>query len=324
MNIPMEDLRDSDLTTTMVRGLFPRVKTIGIEDQDDLDDLDSWNTALAVVPIARLLTGRGLAPLMRSVGSLRLAYARAVKGTVWERTPTCAIFLHAGEDGGGLIVLAPETSPICHEDAARLVERLGDGFSEVSPAHRDPMWAKANLVSWLMRLALTDVADAPARCRAEMSRLAQATLPGPVPSNIDEDIWTVVALPPVDLDEGMDLHIRTDCCRLLFSAYGVLSSPVPADVVRELWRAVRLVSIATGRQAGLTVGPQVPRKPLNIWVSAPREPGDRLSVSEAMRIICSSRYDPFAIAWSRHHSPEGFLPLVEEWCARLAAGDDRP
>ena len=307
----------NDLVTSTVRGLFPRVTTRDTRTRGLVDELDRWNTAMAAVPLDMLLTGDGLGPLLRSVAALRLAYAKAIKGTVWMRQETDAI--HYDAEGGGLLLLTPKADRIRYEFSEHQLESMGREFSDIQPSHYEPSFLEADLASWLMWLALTDVGDAATRCRATMIRRARNTFPEPAQTSLDDEVWTVDVVTAIDDDpDGASIVISTDCCRLLLAGcdgYDVMAAPF--DVVKELQAAVRMASIVTGMPACLWVGQTFTRGPLRIQVEHVGRRAAGLDIPEAMRRICAAQNDPFVTAWCRRYSPAGFLPEVERWCREL-------
>lgn len=307
----------NDLVTSTVRGLFPRVTTRDTRTRGLVDELDRWNTAMAAVPLDMLLTGDGLGPLLRSVAALRLAYAKAIKGTVWMRQETDAI--HYDAEGGGLLLLTPKADRIRYEFSEHQLESMGREFSDIQPSHYEPSFLEADLASWLMWLALTDVGDAATRCRATMIRRARNTFPEPAQTSLDDEVWTVDVVTAIDDDpDGASIVISTDCCRLLMAGYdGYDVMAAPFDVVKELQAAVRMASIVTGMPACLWVGQTFTRGPLRIQVEHVGRRAAGLDIPEAMRRICAAQNDPFVTAWCRRYSPAGFLPEVEGWCREL-------
>ena len=307
----------NDLVTSTVRGLFPRVTTRDTRTRGLVDELDRWNTAMAAVPLDMLLTGDGLGPLLRSVAALRLAYAKAIKGTVWMRQETDAI--HYDAEGGGLLLLTPKADRIRYEFSEHQLESMGREFSDIQPSHYEPSFLEADLASWLMWLALTDVGDAATRCRATMIRRARNTFPEPAQTSLDDEVWTVDVVTAIDDDpDGASIVISTDCCRLLMAGYdGYDVMAAPFDVVKELQAAVRMASIVTGMPACLWVGQTFTRGPLRIQVEHVGRRAAGLDIPEAMRRICAAQNDPFVTAWCRRYSPAGFLPEVEGWCRTL-------
>ena len=307
----------NDLVTSTVRGLFPRVTTRDTRTRGLVDELDRWNTAMAAVPLDMLLTGDGLGPLLRSVAALRLAYAKAIKGTVWMRQETDAI--HYDAEGGGLLLLTPKADRIRYEFSEHQLESMGREFSDIQPSHYEPSFLEADLASWLMWLALTDVGDAATRCRATMIRRARNTFPEPAQTSLDAEVWTVDVVTAIDDDpDGASIVISTDCCRLLMAGYdGYDVMAAPFDVVKELQAAVRMASIVTGMPACLWVGQTFTRGPLRIQVEHVGRRATGLDIPEAMRRICAAQNDPFVTAWCRRYSPAGFLPEVEGWCREL-------
>ena len=307
----------NDLVTSTVRGLFPRVTTRDTRTQGLVDELDRWNTAMAAVPLDMLLTGDGLGPLLRSVAALRLAYAKAIKGTVWMRQETDAI--HYDAEGGGLLLLTPKADRIRYEFSEHQLESMGREFSDIQPSHYEPSFLEADLASWLMWLALTDVGDAATRCRATMIRRARNTFPEPAQTSLDDEVWTVDVVTAIDDDpDGASIVISTDCCRLLMAGYdGYDVMAAPFDVVKELQAAVRMASIVTGMPACLWVGQTFTRGPLRIQVERVGRRAAGLDIPEAMRRICAAQNDPFVTEWCRRYSPAGFLPEVEGWCREL-------
>lgn len=306
-----------DLVTSTVRGLFPRVTTRDTRTQGLVDELDRWNTAMAAVPLDMLLTGDGLGSLLRSVAALRLAYAKAIKGTVWMRQETDAI--HYDAEGGGLLLLTPKADRIRHEFSDHQLESMGREFSDIQPSHYDPSFLEADLGSWLMWLMLTDVGDAASGCRATMIRRAKGTFPEPAQTRLNDEVWTVDVVTAIDDDpDGASIVISTDCCRLLMAGYDRYAGmAAPFAVVKELQAAVRMASIVTGKPACLWVGQTFTRGPLRIQVEHVGRRAAGLDVPEAMRRICAAQNDPFVTAWCRRYSPAGFLPEVEEWCRVL-------
>ena len=307
-----------DLVTSTVRGLFPRVTARDARTQGLVDELDRWNTAMAAVPLDMLLTGDGLGPLLRSVAALRLAYAKAIKGTVWMRQETDAI--HYDAEGGGLLLLTPKADRIRLEFSDQQRESLGREFTDIQPPHHDPSFLEAELASWLMWLELTDVGDAASRCRATMVRRARDTFPEPAQTRLNDEVWTVDVFRAIGggAPDGVSLVISTDCCRLLMAGcdrYAGMAAPFA--VVKELQAAVRMASIVTGRPACLWVGQTFPRGPLRIQVERVGRRAAGLDVPEAMRRICAAQNDPFVTEWCRRYSPAGFLPEVEGWCREL-------
>ena len=306
-----------DLVTTTVRGLFPRVTTRDTRTQGLVDELDRWNTAMAAVPLDMLLTGEGLGPLLRSVAALRLAYAKAIKGTVWMRRETDAI--HYDAEGGGLLLLTPKADRIRHEFSDQQLESMDREFSDIQPSQHSPSFLEARLASWLMWLELTDVGDAASGCRATMVRRARGTFPEPAQTRLNDEVWTVDVVRSFggDLD-GASLVLGTDCCRLLLAGYDRFAGvAAPFAVVKELQAAVRMASIVTGKPACLWVGQTFTRGPLRIQVEHVGRRATGLDVPEAMRRICAAQNDPFVTAWCRRYSPAGFLPEVEGWCREL-------
>ena len=306
-----------DLVTTTVRGLFPRVTTRDTRTQGLVDELDRWNTAMAAVPLDMLLTGEGLGTLLRSVAALRLAYAKAIKGTVWMRQETDAI--HYDAEGGGLLLLTPKADRIRLEFSDQQRESMDREFSDIQPSQHSPSFLEARLASWLMWLELTDVGDAASGCRATMVRRARGTFPEPAQSRLNDEVWTVsVSRVLSDDPDDASLVLFTDSCRLLLGSYDRFAGvAAPFPVVKELHAAVRMLSIVTGKPAGLWVGQTFPRGPLRIRVATRRRPTAGLDVTEAMRRICAVQNDPFVTAWRRRYSPAGFLPEVEGWCREL-------
>lgn len=306
-----------DLVTTTVRGLFPRVTTRDTRTQGLVDELDRWNTAMAAVPLDMLLTGDGLGPLLRSVAALRLAYAKAIKGTVWMRQETDAI--HYDAEGGGLLLLTPKADRIRHEFSDHQLESMGREFSDIQPSHHSPSFLEAELASWLMWLALTDVGDAASGYRATMVRRARDTFPEPAQSRLNDEVWTVDVVRAIGGDpDGASLVISTDCCRLLMAGCDRCTGmAAPFPVVKELHAAVCMVSIVTGKPACLWVGQTFPRGPLRIQVERVGRRAAGLDIPEAMRRICAAQNDPFVTEWCRRYSPAGFLPEVEGWCRVL-------
>ena len=307
----------NDLVTTTVRGLFPRVTTRDTRTQGLVDELDRWNTAMAAVPMDMLLTGDGLGSLLRSVAALRLAYAKAIKGTVWMRQETDAI--HYDAEGGGLLLLTPKADRIRHEFSDHQLENMGREFSDIQPSHYEPSFLEAELASWLMWLELTDVGDAASGCRATKIRRAKGTFPEPAQTMLSDEVWTVDVVRAIDGDpDGASLVLGTDCCRLLMAGgdrYAGMAAPFA--VVKELHAAVRMASIVTGKPACLWVGQTFTRGPLRIQVERVGCRAAGLDVPEAMRRICAAQNDPFVTAWCRRYSPAGFLPEVEGWCRVL-------
>lgn len=306
-----------DLVTSTVRGLFPRVTTRDTRTQGLVDELDRWNTAMAAVPLDMLLTGEGLGTLLRSVAALRLAYAKAIKGTVWMRQETDAI--HYDAEGGGLLLLTPKAARIRLEFSDQQRESMGREFSDIQPSHYEPSFLEAELASWLMWLALTDVGDAASGCRAKMIRRARGTFPEPAQTRLNDEVWTVDVVTAIDNDpDGASLVLSTDCCRLLMAGYDRCTGmAAPFAVVKELQAAVRMASIVTGKPACLWVGQTFPRGPLRIQVEHVGRRAAGLDVPEAMRRICAAQNDPFVTEWGRRYSPAGFLPEVEGWCRVL-------
>ena len=306
-----------DLVTTTVRGLFPRVTTRDTRTQGLVDELDRWNTAMAAVPLDMLLTGEGLGPLLRSVAALRLAYAKAIKGTVWMRQETDAI--HYDAEGGGLLLLTPKADRIRHEFSDQQLESMGREFSDIQPSHRSPSFLEAELAAWLMWLALTDVGDAASGYRAAMIRRAKGTFPEPAQTMLSDDVWTVAVIRAIDGDpDGASLVVSTDCCRLLMAGGDRFAGmAAPFAVVKELQAAVRMVSIVTGKPACLWVGQTFTRGPLRIQVEHVGRRATGLDIPEALRRICAAQNDPFVTEWCRRYSPAGFLPEVEGWCREL-------
>ena len=307
----------NDLVTTTVRGLFPRVTTRDTRTRGLVDELDRWNTAMAAVPLDMLLTGDGLGPLLRSVAALRLAYAKAIKGTVWMRQETDAI--HYDAEGGGLLLLTPKADRIRYEFSEHQLESMGREFSDIQPSHYEPSFLEADLASWLMWLALTDVGDAASRCRATMIRRARNTFPEPAQTRLNDEVWTVDVIRAVGGDpDGASIVISTDCCRLLLAGCdGYEGMAAPFAVVKELQAAVRMASIVTGKPACLWVGQTFTSGPLRIQVEHVGRRAAGLDVPEAMRRICAAQNDPFVTEWCRRYSPAGFLPEVEGWCREL-------
>ena len=304
-----------DLVTTTVRGLFPRVTTRDTRTRGLVDELDRWNTAMAAVPLDMLLTGEGLGPLLRSVAALRLAYAKAIKGTVWMRQETDAI--HYDAEGGGLLLLTPKADRIRLEFSDQQRESMGREFSDIQPSRHSPSFLEAELASWLMWLELTDAGDAASGCRATMVRRARGTFPEPAQTRLNDEVWTVDVVTAIDDDDpdGASLVLSTDCCRLLMAGcdrYAGMAAPFA--VVKELQAAVRMASIVTGKPACLWVGQTFPRGPLRIQVERAGRRATGLDVPEAMRRICAAQNDPFVTAWCRRYNPDGFLPEVEGWC----------
>ena len=310
-------LGENDLVTSTVRGLFPRVTTRDTRTRGLVDELDRWNTAMAAVPLDMLLTGEGLGPLLRSVAALRLAYAKAIKGTVWMRQETDAI--HYDAEGGGLLLLTPKADRIRHEFSDHQLESMGREFSDIQPSHRSPSFLEAELAAWLMWLALTDVGDAASGYRAAMIRRAKGTFPEPAQTMLSDDVWTVAVIRAVDGDpDGASLVVSTDCCRLLMAGGDRFAGmAAPFAVVKELQAAVRMVSIVTGKPACLWVGQTFTRGPLRIQVERVGRRAAGLDIPEAMRRICAAQDDPFVAEWRRRYSPAGFLPEVEGWCRTL-------
>ena len=306
-----------DLVTSTVRGLFPRVTTRDTRTQGLVDELDRWNTAMAAVPLDMLLTGEGLGTLLRSVAALRLAYAKAIRGTVWMRQETDAI--HYDAEGGGLLLLTPKADRIRLEFSDQQLESMGREFSDIQPSHYEPSFLEAKLASWLMWLALTDVGDAASGCRAKMIRRARGTFPEPAQTRLNDEVWTVDVVTAIDNDpDGASLVLSTDCCRLLMAGYDRCTGmAAPFAVVKELQAAVRMASIVTGKPACLWVGQTFPRGPLRIQVEHVGRRAAGLDVPEAMRRICAAQNDPFVTEWGRRYSPAGFLPEVEGWCRVL-------
>ena len=306
-----------DLVTTTVRGLFPRVTTRDTRTRGLVDELDRWNTAMAAVPLDMLLTGEGLGPLLRSVAALRLAYAKAIKGTVWMRQETDAI--HYDAEGGGLLLLTPKADRIRHEFSDQQLENMGREFSDIQPSRHSPSFLEAELAAWLMWLALTDVGDAASGYRAAMIRRAKGTFPEPAQTMLSDDVWTVAVIRAVDGDpDGASLVVSTDCCRLLMAGGDRFAGmAAPFAVVKELQAAVRMVSIVTGKPACLWVGQTFTRGPLRIQVERVGRRAAGLDIPEAMRRICAAQNDPFVTTWCRRYSPAGFLPEVEGWCREL-------
>ena len=306
-----------DLVTTTVRGLFPRVTTRDTGTRGLVDELDRWNTAMAAVPLDMLLTGEGLGPILRSVAALRLAYAKAIKGTVWMRRETDAI--HYDAEGGGLLLLTPKADRIRHEFSDQQLESMGREFSDIQPSHRSPSFLEAELAAWLMWLALTDVGDAASGYRAAMIRRAKGTFPEPAQTMLSDDVWTVAVIRAIDGDpDGASLVVSTDCCRLLMAGGDRFAGmAAPFAVVKELQAAVRMVSIVTGKPACLWVGQTFTRGPLRIQVEHVGRRATGLDIPEAMRRICAAQNDPFVTEWCRRYSPAGFLPEVEGWCREL-------
>ena len=306
-----------DLVTSTVRGLFPRVTTRDTGTQGLVDELDRWNTAMAAVPLDMLLTGEGLGTLLRSVAALRLAYAKAIKGTVWMRQETDAI--HYDAEGGGLLLLTPKADRIRHEFSDHQLEIMDREFSDIQPSQHSPAFLEAKLASWLMWLALTDVGDAASGCRATMVRRARHTFPEPAQSRLSDEVWTVDVVRSFGGDpDGASLVLSTDCCRLLMAGYDRYAGmAAPFAVVKELQAAVRMASIVTGKPACLWVGQTFTRGPLRIQVEHVGRRATGLDVPEAMRRICAAQNDPFVTAWCRRYSPAGFLPEVEGWCREL-------
>ena len=310
-------LSADDLVTSTVRGLFPRVTTRDTRTRGLVDELDRWNTAMAAVPLDMLLTGDGLGPLLRSVAALRLAYAKAIKGTVWMRQETDAI--HYDAEGGGLLLLTPKADRIRYEFSEHQLESMGREFSDIQPSHYEPSFLEADLASWLMWLALTDVGDAASRCRATMIRRARDTFPEPAQTSLNDEVWTVDVVTAIDDDpDGASIVISTDCCRLLLAGCdGYEGMAAPFAVVKELQAAVRMASIVTGKPACLWVGQTFTRGPLRIQVERVGRRAAGLDIPEALRRICAAQNDPFVTAWCRRYSPAGFLPEVEGWCREL-------
>ena len=306
-----------DLVTTTVRGLFPRVTTRDTRTQGLVDELDRWNTAMAAVPMDMLLAGEGLGPLLRSVAALRLAYAKAIKGTVWMRQETDAI--HYDAEGGGLLLLTPKADRIRLEFSDHQLESMGREFSDIQPSHYDPSFLENRLAAWLMWLALTDVGDAASGYRAAMIRRAKGTFPEPAQTRLNGEVWTVDVIRATDGDpDGASLVLSTDCCRLLMAGYDRYAGvAAPFAVVKELQAAVRMASIVTGKPACLWVGQTFTRGPLRIQVERVGRRAAGLDVPEAMRRICAAQNDPFVTEWCRRYSPAGFLPEVEGWCRVL-------
>ena len=306
-----------DLVTSTVRGLFPRVTTRDTRTRGLVDELDRWNTAMAAVPLDMLLTGDGLGPLLRSVAALRLAYAKAIKGTVWMRQETDAI--HYDAEGGGLLLLTPKADRIRLEFSDQQLESMGREFSDIQPSHYDPSFLEAELASWLMWLALTDVGDAASGYRATMIRRARGMFPEPAQTRLSDEVWTVDVVTAIDGDpDGASLVLSTDCCRLLMAGYDRCTGmAAPFAVVKELQAAVRMASIVTGKPACLWVGQTFPRGPLRIQVEHVGRRATGLDIPEAMRRICAAQNDPFVTEWCRRYSPAGFLPEVEGWCRVL-------
>ena len=306
-----------DLVTSTVRGLFPRVTTRDTRTRGLVDELDRWNTAMAAVPLDMLLTGDGLGPLLRSVAALRLAYAKAIKGTVWMRQETDAI--HYDAEGGGLLLLTPKADRIRYEFSEHQLESMGREFSDIQPSHYEPSFLEADLASWLMWLALTDVGDAASGYRAAMIRRAKGTFPEPAQTSLNDEVWTVDVVTAIDDDpDGASLVLSTDCCRLLLAGCdGYEGMAAPFAVVKELQAAVRMASIVTGKPACLWVGQTFTRGPLRIQVERVGRRAAGLDIPEAMRRICAAQNDPFVTAWCRRYSPAGFLPEVEGWCREL-------
>ena len=307
-----------DLVTTTVRGLFPRVTTRDTRTQGLVDELDRWNTAMAAVPLDMLLTGEGLGPLLRSVAALRLAYAKAIKGTVWMRQETDAI--HYDAEGGGLLLLTPKADRVRHEFSDQQRESMGREFSDIQPSHYDPSFLEADLASWLMWLELTDAGDAASGCRATMVRRARGTFPEPAQTRLSDEVWTVDVVTAIDDDDpdGASLVLSTDCCRLLMAGcdrYAGMAAPFA--VVKELQAAVRMAAIVTGKPACLWVGQTFTRGPLRIQVEHVGRRATGLDIPEAMRRICAAQNDPFVTEWCRRYNPDGFLPEVEGWCREL-------
>ena len=317
MNNTDSILGADDLVTGTVRGLFPRVTTRDTRTQGLVDELDRWNTAMAAVPLDMLLTGEGLGTLLRSVAALRLAYAKAIKGTVWMRQETDAI--HYDAEGGGLLLLTPKADRIRHEFSDQQLESMGREFSDIQPSQHSPSLLEAKLASWLMWLALTDVGDAASGYRATMVRRARGTFPEPAQSRLNDEVWTVDVVPAIDGDpDGASLVLSTDCCRLLMAGYDRYAGmAAPFAVVKELQAAVRMASIVTGRPACLWVGQTFTRGPLRIQVEHVGRRATGLDIPEAMRRICAAQNDPFVTEWCRRYSPAGFLPEVEGWCREL-------
>ena len=307
-----------DLVTTTVRGLFPRVTTRDTRTQGLVDELDRWNTAMAAVPLDMLLTGDGLGPLLRSVAELRLAYAKAIKGTVWMRQETDAIHYDA-ERGGLLLLLTPKADRIRLEFSDYQLESMGREFSDIQPSQHSPSLLEARLASWLMWLELTDVGDAASGYRATMVRRARDTFPEPAQTRLNGEVWTVDVIRAVGGDpDGASLVLSTDCCRLLLAGCdGYEGMAAPFAVVKELQAAVRMAAIVTGRPACLWVGQAFPRGPLRIQVERVGRRATGLDIPEAMRRICAAQNDPFVTEWCRRYSPAGFLPEVEGWCREL-------
>ena len=307
----------NDLVTSTVRGLFPRVTTRDTRTQGFVDEFDRWNTAMAAVPLDMLLTGEGLGPLLRSVAALRLAYAKAIKGTVWMRQETDAI--HYDAEGGGLLLLTPKADRIRHEFSDHQLESMDREFSDIQPSQHSPSFLEARLASWLMWLELTDVGDAASGCRATMVRRARGTFPEPAQHRLNDEVWTVDVVRSFGGDpDGASLVLGTDCCRLLMAGYDRFAGvAAPFAVVKELQAAVRMASIVTGKPACLWVGQTFTRGPLRIQVEHVGRRATGLDVPEAMRRICAAQNDPFVTAWCRRYSPAGFLPEVEGWCREL-------
>ena len=306
-----------DLVTTTVRGLFPRVTTRDTRTRGLVDELDRWNTAMAAVPLDMLLTGEGLGPLLRSVAALRLAYAKAIKGTVWMRQETDAI--HYDAEGGGLLLLTPKADRIRYEFSEHQLESMGREFSDIQPSRHSPSFLEADLASWLMWLELTDAGDAASGCRATMVRRARGTFPEPAQTSLNDEVWTVDVVTAIDDDpDGASIVISTDCCRLLMAGCdGYEGMAAPFAVVKELQAAVRMASIVTGKPACLWVGQTFTRGPLRIQVERVGRRAAGLDIPEAMRRICAAQNDPFVTEWCRRYSPAGFLPEVEGWCREL-------
>ena len=318
MNNTDSILGADDLVTGTVRGLFPRVTARDTRTQGLVDELDRWNTAMAAVPLDMLLTGEGLGALLRSVAALRLAYAKAIKGTVWMRQETDAI--HYDAEGGGLLLLTPKADRIRHEFSDHQLESMGREFSDIQPSHYEPSFLEARLASWLMWLALTDVGDAASGCRATMVRRARGTFPEPAQTRLSDEVWTVDVVRAIGGSDpdGASLVLSTDCCRLLMAGcdrYAGMAAPFA--VVKELQAAVRMAAIVTGRPACLWVGQTFPRGPLRIQVERVGRRATGLDVPEALRRICAAQNDPFVTEWCRRYSPAGFLPEVEGWCREL-------
>ena len=306
-----------DLVTSTVRDLFPRVTTRDTRTQGLVDELDRWNTAMAAVPLDMLLTGEGLGSLLRSVAALRLAYAKAIKGTVWMRQETDAI--HYDAEGGGLLLLTPKADRIRHEFSDQQLESMGREFSDIQPSHYEPSFLEAELASWLMWLALTDAGDAASGYRATTIRRARGMFPEPAQSRLNDEVWTVDVVRAIDGDpDGASLVVSTDCCRLLMAGYDRYAGmAAPFAVVKELQAAVRMASIVTGKPACLWVGQTFPRGPLRIQVEHVGRRATGLDIPAAMRRICAAQNDPFVTAWCRRYNPAGFLPEVEGWCRTL-------